>query len=318
MKISIVIPTYNRSEDLRITLSALNSNLHLIKEVIIVDQSKNDETKNLIKSLKNSKIKYIFSKIPSITIARNIGAKNASKESDIICFIDDDVTLKKEYFKEILKVFKEHPESKAVAGYCQSEYYNPLENFSKGIFLLGNLENKERARIVSAYGNTYPRKLKRVVNSQWIPGVNMCYRKEVLKEQKFDENLLGYTVAEDIDFSYRLYKKYPSSLVITPFAKLSHRASTVERTPTEKMAYINQIDHFYFFFKNLNGGYLDKIKFTWSLFGIGLLRTLNLLIKPGKISFLKWRYFLKSLYYCLTNLNKIKEGKVRDFLKSVH
>ncbi len=310
--ISVVIPTYNRTRDLKITLSSIKPFLNELSEVLVVDQSKTEETKNLVKSLYNKKIKYLYSEVPSITIARNLGVKYASKKSKIICFLDDDVNVKRGYFKEILNVFNTYPQAKAVSGYCPPGSLNPFENFLKGMFRFGNLENLERARITSAYGNTYPKTLKKVINSQWLQGVNMAYKKEVFDEQKFDENLLGYTIAEDIDFSFRLYKRYPNSVFITPFAKIVHRYSTVERYPTKKMAYINQIDHFYFNFKNLNKNFYQKMSFIWSIFGITLLRTARL-ISFKKINYDKWKYFVASLFYCLRNIKKIKQGRLREF-----
>jgi GT2 family glycosyltransferase len=312
-KITVVIPTYNRPEDLRITLNSIIPLLAQINEVIIADQSKDDRTKKLIRSLKNKKIKYYYSKIPSITIARNLGIKHASKASKFIGFIDDDVNLDKNYFNEILKVFENNPSAKGVSAFDNSPFReSALSKLTEKLFFLRR-RTKEKAIIISAYGNLYPLNLDKIISAQWLPGVNMCYRKEVFEEQMFDEHLLGYTIAEDTDFSYRLYKKYPNSLFITPFAKIRHRGSQVERTPTEKMAYVNQVDHFYFFFKDMNISLLNRIKFAWSLMGISLLRTAKLVFKPNKDNYLKWKYFFSSLFYCLGNASIIKKGKLREF-----
>ena len=151
------------------------------------------------------------------------------------------------------------------------------------------------------------------MKSDYLQGVNMAYTKGVFKEQKFDENLLGYTVAEDIDFSYRLSMQYPNSIWITPYAKLSHRNSQKGRAPTKVISYINQADHFYFFFKNLNDSFKNKIIFAWSLFGILSLRLSLAVFKPNKTNFLKFWYFLSSLSYCLFNIDKIKNGKLREW-----
>lgn len=311
--ISVVIPTYNRSKDILETLNSLG-HFKELKEIIIVDQSTSEDTKELIKSLRNKKIKYLYSKIPSITRARNLGVKNASEKSKIICFIDDDVTLGKNYFSEMLKIFNSNSDAKAAGAFFHIEdlsFLGKIENIIKKLFFIRYYENN--ARIISAYGNTYPSKLTKIITAQWLPGVNMAYNKEIFKEQEFDENLLGYTVAEDIDFSYRLFKKYPESIFITPFADIIHRASVVEREPTERMSYINQVDHFYFNFKNLNKSLKQKIIFFWSLFGISFLRTLNLVIKPSKTNYLKLKYFFKSIKYCIKNKDLIKAGKVRNF-----
>jgi len=88
-----------------------------LKEVIIIDQSNDDKTKKLVKGMKN--VKYIYSSLPSITIARNKGVKVSS--GSLLCFIDDDVTLGKNYFQEIMRVFNEHPEAKAAAAYIREK-----------------------------------------------------------------------------------------------------------------------------------------------------------------------------------------------------
>ena len=313
--ISVVIPTYNRAEDLRVTLESIKKFSKNLKEIIIVDQSTNDATKNMLKSFKWSNLKYVFSKTPAITIARNLGVKNSKKSTKIICFLDDDVILDDNYFNKILEVFNEHPEAMGVAG------YNPLpadfiisrvEETLKKLFFLGHIENKEQARMISAYGNTYPASLSKVIHTQWLPGVNMAYRKEIFKDQQFDENLLGYTVAEDIDFSYRLWKRYNYGVFITPFAKVVHRVSLVEREPTIRISYINQIDHWYFQGKNMHS-LGQKLIFLWSLFGIGILRSLKMIFSMKKNDYLKWKYYFISLAYCFSHRWEIKQGKLRLF-----
>ncbi|MBI2631877.1 glycosyltransferase family 2 protein [Candidatus Pacearchaeota archaeon] len=313
--ISVIIPTYNRVVDLKLTLLALKKNLKDLREIIIVDQSTDKKTYELIKKIRNRKVKYVFSKTPSITIARNLGVRKASGGTKIICFIDDDVDIGENYFNEILKVFNTHKEAKGVAAYVSSPEILKMgkaEKILRKIFFLSYSE-EENARIISAYGNTYPISLSKVINSEWISGVNMNYLKTVFIRQKFDENLLGYTIAEDIDFSYRLYMKYPNSLFITPYAKLTHRVSNIERYPTEKMSFINQIDHFYFNFKNLNKNWREKVIFIWSLIGISLLRPIKFLISRKMNDYLKMKFYIKSLFYCIKHIKMIKEGILRDF-----
>jgi len=307
--ISLVIATFNRPSDLKETLSSLKD-IKKLNEVIIVDQSKNKETEKLVKKLKNQKIKYIYSKIPSLTKARNIGVSKVSKKSKLICFTDDDVTFSKNYFQEILNVFNKYPEAKGVSAFVQppKEAAKKFENFIKRLFFIEHLEN-EKVRAISSYGNTYSYKLTRIINSHWLSGVNMGYKKEIFKNQRFDENLKGYALAEDFDFSYRLNKKYPKSLFITPFTKIIHRVSTAERYPTEKISYMNQSHHFYLNFKNFNQTTKEKLVFAWSLIGISLLRTLQFIETRKNTDALKLKFFFKSLFYCLANLRKIRKGK---------
>lgn len=319
--ISVIIPTYNRPKDLKETLNSLLHHSNYLREILIVDQSEDNKTKNLILSIKKrvNNIKYLHSKIPSLTIARNLGVKNSSISSKLICFLDDDVDIGKNYFEEIINVFNTNSETKAVSAYVPFPQLSKIslpEIFLRRIFYI-NFPERNNARILAPYCNTYPISLSKTINSQWLSGVNMVYKKDVFKYQKFDENLLGYTIAEDIDFSYRLYKKYPKSVFITPHADINHRASLVERYPLEKISYINQVDHFYFYFKNMSSSLKEKTLFVWSILGISSLRTAKTIFSPKKENILKLKFFFKSLIYCIKNLDKIKKGKVRDFIKQI-
>ncbi|MBX4196767.1 glycosyltransferase [Candidatus Pacearchaeota archaeon] len=305
--LSVIIPTYNRPDDIALTLSSLRK--FPVKEVIVVDQSKDDRTKRVVKSIKN--ITYLYSSQPSITIARNKGAKASSGR--LVCFIDDDVTLGKNYFSEILKVFNENPDARAAAAYIKEDAKDsPFMILLKKLFFLSRREN-ERTDVVSSYGNLYPIHLAKTKNTQWLPGVNMVYKREVFSEQQFDENLLGYTVVEDMDFSYRLYMRHHSSLFLTPYADIVHRASSIERYPTRKISYLNQVDHFYFNFKDMNKGILQQFKFIWSLLGITLLRKISALTSGKKENILRLTFYLSSLIYCFTHLGQIRKGRVRNF-----
>jgi len=314
--ISVVIPTYRRASEISITLKALQPFLNEINEVIVVDQSEGTETKEVVKKF-GKRVHYVFSKIPSITIARNKGVQASSKKTKIICFIDDDVSIKKDYFKGILEVFNTYSSAKGAAAFVPLEAgvkkEGPFIRTIKRFFFLGGRFKVNHSRIASAYGNQYPLGVTKIIGAEWLTGDNMVYLKEIFTVLTFDENLKGYTVAEDIDFSYRVAKKYPNSVYITPHAHIWHRFSIKARYPTARLSFLNQVDHFYFNSKNLNKTILDKGKFIWCLGGITLLRILQTLFSCKKEDFLKTWFYFRSLLYCVTHLTLIKRGKVREF-----
>ncbi len=308
-KLSVIIPTYNRANDLKETIDSLYPDINELNEVLVIDQSNDDSVKRVVMKMKNNKIKYIKSTIPSLTKARNLGVLKASKKSKLICFIDDDVTLDKKYFKEILKVFEDKNAIGVSGHYFPDKKQNKIENLLRRIFFLENWEYN-KARVLSAYGPTYPYSLDKTIESQWLPGFNMIFKKKVFDNEKFDENLSGYALAEDFDFSYRVYKKY-GNLYITPKAKIVHRISKVERCPTEKIAYMNQINHFYLNFKNFNKVLKERLIFIWCVLGIFGLRIIYFLKTREKKDKLKLVFFFKSLIYCIKNINKIKNGEIK-------
>lgn len=312
--ISVIIATYNRSDDLRKALNSFRQSISLLGEVIIVDQSTDNLTKKVVKSFKN--ITYYHSDIPSLTGARNIGISHLSKKSKIAVFIDDDVTLDKGYFNGILDVFNTHPDAKGVGGYFLPNIeINKLDMILRKLFLIEHLW-PNIAKVYSVYGASYPSKLTKIIKSEWIPGFNMTYKTEVFGYEKFDSKLVKYALAEDFDFSVRVNKRYPGSLYITPYAKLIHHASTVERTPTTKLAYMNQINHVYIHFKSLSSLFGD-IKLFWTLLGILVFRILNIIIKRRKIDLMKLIFYLKSIIYTYNNLSSIKKGNLKQVYKAI-
>ena len=310
--ISVVIPTFNRKEDLEITLRSFIRNIKQLEEVLIIDQSPNKKTKNLIDSLKNKKIKYYRSSVTSLTMARNFGVSNISGTSKIIIFLDDDVSLEKDYFQNIIQVFNSHPQSLGVSGYyLPADNTTTIEQKLRKIFFIEHLEENS-CKVLSAYCAVYPSTLNRTIDAHWLPGFNMAFKKEVFEKELFDENLSKYALGEDFDFSYRIYKRYGGRLFLTPKAKLTHRVSNIGRYPSKKISYMNQINHSYINFKNFNQNFNEKIRFLWCIFGIGILRSLKFFITRKNIDWLKLRFYAESLFFCLIHLKEIREGRLKE------
>ena len=80
-KISIIIPTYNRGDLIERALkSVLEQDYHDL-EVIIVDDCSTDHTEEVVKSLNDTRIKFIkHTHNQGANAARNTGIKAASGE----------------------------------------------------------------------------------------------------------------------------------------------------------------------------------------------------------------------------------------------
>lgn len=89
VKFSIVIPTYNRANLLRIAIESVVNQTFTSWELIIVDNFSDDNTDGVIESFQDSRIKLL--KIPrtgSVAASRNLGVSHASGEW--IAFLDSD------------------------------------------------------------------------------------------------------------------------------------------------------------------------------------------------------------------------------------
>ena len=87
--ISVIIPTYQRRDKLKITLKSVLSQTYTNYEVLIMDDGSNDGTKEMVNSLNDSRIFYNWQKnTGGPAKPRNNGIKIA--KGDWIAFLDDD------------------------------------------------------------------------------------------------------------------------------------------------------------------------------------------------------------------------------------
>ena len=86
VKISVVIPTYNRYELLKRAISSVLTQKYLPQEVIVIDDGSSDKTSDIQKDFPT--VKYFYQKNRGVSSARNLGIKKAS--FDWIAFLDSD------------------------------------------------------------------------------------------------------------------------------------------------------------------------------------------------------------------------------------
>lgn len=319
MQISIIIPTYNRVEDLNKCLDSIRFQTILPKEIVIVDDSDNNEIQDLLEHIKiEFKEKSIFLKYirnkkeKSLAIARNTGIEYTA--GDIILFLDDDVILDKDYIKQILKVYEKHPDALGVQGYITNIDFNRFWNTVHKIDLSGHFE-RNKCRVQTSTDATYPYLLNDVILCQWLSGANHSYKRNIFQNFRYDENLKKYSYKEDVDMSYRIFKVHPNSLFITPHAKLIHNLSKEGRIPNKMLLNMKQVYTLYFFYKNIDQNIINKMIFIWSWIMpliinafISIVRFIKTGSKNGLITVI---YTIGAYIICIKNIRYIKKGDLK-------
>ena len=87
MKITVIIPTYNRDRFILRAIESVQNQTTKVNEIIIVDDGSDDNTKDILKDID---IKYIYQENEGVSSARNMGIKNSKNEW--IAFLDSDDT----------------------------------------------------------------------------------------------------------------------------------------------------------------------------------------------------------------------------------
>jgi len=107
--ISVIVPTYNRAQQLPRALDSILCQSCSPKEIIVVDDGSTDETSALMTS-EYPEIVFIQQQNTGVSSARNVGIKRAS--GDWIAFLDSDDEWLPEKLEIQMKVLYENPEIK--------------------------------------------------------------------------------------------------------------------------------------------------------------------------------------------------------------
>lgn len=195
MSISIVIPTKNRSSDVKETLDNLLNQSLLPSEVIFADDSTDLATKRLIQKYKsaysstNIELRHVWDS-GSTARARTLGG--LVSKGGIIVYMDDDLIIKNDTIEILVKTL-ERTDAMAVWG---NIYFR----------------DSRRSRLIKIVENPYYRF---IFGRTRRGGGLFAVRRKVLEDGVwFDHNLDGYALCEDKDFAYNLYKHYGSRGIV--------------------------------------------------------------------------------------------------------
>lgn len=126
IRLSLVIATYNRAEQLLVTLGSVASQQYSAEEweCIVVDNNSTDATRSYVEKFcaehPSLNIRYCFELKQGLSYARNAGI--AAAKGDIIAFIDDDERIVEEFIGAYINLFDSYPEAMAAGGRIIAEY----------------------------------------------------------------------------------------------------------------------------------------------------------------------------------------------------
>src|SRR5688572_31755178 len=98
MKISVIIPCYNRADDLPRTLESILRQTRLADEVLVVDDGSQDDTAEVTARFAPA-VRYVYRENGGLSAARNTG--QAASIGDALLFIDSDDLLLPEALEQL-------------------------------------------------------------------------------------------------------------------------------------------------------------------------------------------------------------------------
>jgi GT2 family glycosyltransferase len=256
VRFSVVIPTMRREDLLRGTLESLRACDPCPSEVIIVDADADHSARQVVSEFQDrlAPTLYYVHDAPSLTAQRNRGIEKAT--CDVVVFLDDDVEISGDLFARLEEAYRDSTVV-GVTGRIVEGQPRRFGGPGSGIrrLILGGKEGT-----FTRFG--YPRYLRRLDREQDVEFMQGCFmsaRHEVLEHVRFDEQMDGYALAEDEDFSYRLSRV--GRIRYLPDVVVHHKKLGFQSKDTREFGRLVVLNRAYLFRKNFQQTPLARAQF---------------------------------------------------------
>jgi glycosyltransferase involved in cell wall biosynthesis len=271
MKMTIIICTKDRPKEIQDILNTIRIQKRMPERIIIVDGSDTPVDKE-VGQFTDLPIDYTTCRPPSLPKQRNIGISMVNDDCDYVGFLDDDLLLNEDTFLEIENLVLAKDSQLGGVGITNSSAPRIKNNFLRKLFFLDNYKGGvfTPSGCASAFRNRSENQ-----KVQWLSGGVSFWKKQVLDEFKFDEWFDGIGYLEDVDFSYRVSRKYP--LYLAGKATCTHESHPI--APHKLYQYgIWQLTSWWYFVNKTKD--FPKLVVLWSMLGLLINNAAMGLLKP--------------------------------------
>jgi GT2 family glycosyltransferase len=210
MQITVVIPTWNRPEFVGKTALSVLSGSYAGVQVVVFDQSTNDETREVMRPLesRHSNLLYVHTTTPGASRAYNLAARET--RGDLLAFIDDDCIAPSDWLETMSAAFRSERDAGLVYGQ-----------------VLGPPDWQRDSAVLPELWLTAPERLSRRGRFRVVGmNANLGVRRALFERIGGFDELLGPGAAlqgagQDYDFHYRACAVGATAL-LRPEVKVEH------------------------------------------------------------------------------------------------
>lgn len=212
----ICICTRGRSRSLLVLLESLAACNNIQENLIRIVINGENPTPELLQSIEEIRVSYELNLVinyseAGLTKARNLALDEST--SELISFIDDDITVEKNCFSKIEQFFELNERivgSAPIISGMYSELNSSFIGRVKHEWIRRNYQGKITKSGKNYWFTDNGTKPKQT-SVMWLPGCCMTYRRAIINEIRFSEELQngptgGYSLGEDVIFSIRASK----------------------------------------------------------------------------------------------------------------
>ena len=248
MKFSLIICTYKRPNPVVRLLDSVQEQRLYPNEILVIDGSPDAITGEVLAKKDHENLIYfrVEEEDRGLTRQRNVGISRVSEDMEIVCFLDDDVVLKPNYFEKLIGTYKNYPDAIGVGGYILNDgIWRKKEDMKEpGEYKYDGWERelgsrnvlRKKLRLLSDVPPGYMPEFANGLSIGFLPpsgkvypveffmGGVASYRKKLFRKIKFSQYFEGYGLYEDMDFCLRASKL--GQLYVNTAAQLYHYHET--------------------------------------------------------------------------------------------
>ena len=243
MRVSVIVPTLRRPDDLLRCLDALAGQWVPADEVIVIVRYDDYATLDRLDAWQRSHalagLKRVTTEVPGVVAAYNLGADTAT--GDVICFTDDDAAPHRDWIERIQRAFAA---DSTIGGLGGRDLI-----YQHGKAIQGT---KRQVGTINWFG--------RMVGNHHVgggpardvavlKGVNMCWRRLAIEGIRFDHRLRGSGAQVHCEVAFSLaVARRGWRLVYDPFLLVDHfhapRFDEDQRDRFNELAFFNAVFNF--------------------------------------------------------------------------
>jgi len=215
-RLSLVVPTKDRPDDLRRLLGSIAAQTRVPDQVVVVDGSE-PPVKAVCDAFPVLPLDYVRVFPPSLAAQRNAGMARLRPEITHAGYLDDDIVLERDAVERIMLAWECAGEDVGGIGFNITNRPRPPLIRLRRLFLL---EHREPGRMLASGCAASHYVCERDHDADWLSGGAATWRRDVVERYPYDEWFVGTGLLEDVDFSFNVRGSY--RLVVASAARLAH------------------------------------------------------------------------------------------------
>lgn len=265
-RLAVVVPTKDRPAELRRLLDSVRQQSTRPDQIIIVDGG--DRTvEGVVADFPDLGIEYVRHYPPSLAKQRNAGMVRLRPDMTLAAYLDDDLVMEPGAFEAMHRFWDRADADVGGARFNIIDEPHPHLLWLKTLFLI---DYPRRGVILPSGFQTSICRTDEDFYVQWLSGGATVWRREVVDTIHYDEWFLGTGYLEDIEYSYRVGRRY--RLAVVADAKVQHLSPPVRRDRLHLLGLWEAQNRLYFVRKNPK---LSPLLLTWGILGNIFLNALR-------------------------------------------